>query len=41
MDSTGAGRRRNNICVNAEDNALDQITKEVRLKQMYCIKRIF
>lgn len=30
MDSTNAtGRRRNNICVNAEDNALDQITKEV------------
>ncbi|EDW71051.1 uncharacterized protein Dvir_GJ18437, isoform B [Drosophila virilis] len=32
MDSTGAGRRRNNICVNAEDNALDQITKEAEAR---------
>ncbi|XP_030079609.1 leucine-rich repeat flightless-interacting protein 2 isoform X2 [Drosophila hydei] len=33
MDSTNAtGRRRNNICVNAEDNALDQITKEAEAR---------
>ncbi|XP_064555591.1 leucine-rich repeat flightless-interacting protein 2 isoform X2 [Drosophila montana] len=32
MDSAGAGRRRNNICVNAEDNALDQITKEAEAR---------
>lgn len=30
MDITSStGRRRNNVCVNAEDNALNQITKEV------------
>lgn len=30
MDTTSStGRRRNNGCVNAEDNALNQITKEV------------
>ncbi|EDW17031.1 leucine-rich repeat flightless-interacting protein 2 isoform X3 [Drosophila mojavensis] len=33
MDSTNAtGRRRNNICVNVEDNALDQITKEAEAR---------
>ncbi|XP_032593817.1 leucine-rich repeat flightless-interacting protein 2 isoform X2 [Drosophila grimshawi] len=33
MDNTSAtGRRRNNICVNAEDNALDQITKEAEAR---------
>lgn len=33
MDTTSTtGRRRNNLCANAEDNALDQITKEAEAR---------
>jgi len=31
------GRRRNNMRINAEDNALDQITKEVNILKIHSI----